>query len=363
MQKTIERAVLGVQLGLVVIGGLFVALGFNAMLSAVLLDLMPSGGAESPKEAPTEAEQDQEELIATGVLQFNRNLFNQGALDTATGDAGSVDEGEPEGEFLGEELEPDVGFEPPPGAPVLSDLRVLLIGTQVADDPAWSLAIMKPVEGGGEGETLYQRVGSTLLEDATIFHIERNRVFFYRHSKGDQVEYVDIETTLGEVMARGKAKPEPAPKASASAQPKGGSGEKTSAAAASSKKVSSVSGLDLNAIERGEGGEYRIPRDMAEYVRANPKALKDPKFGQPPQIQPVYRGGGVGGFRVLGVQSSSVYAKLGIQNGDIILDVNGQVVDNPQKALSFFDQLGPGQDVGVKINRRGRHRTLTYKLK
>ncbi|MDX9724535.1 MAG: PDZ domain-containing protein, partial [Myxococcota bacterium] len=101
---------------------------------------------------------------------------------------------------------------------------------------------------------------------------------------------------------------------------------------------------------------------MAEAVRSNPKILQDPKYGAPPQIQPVYGGGTVKGFRVLNVQSGSIYSSLGIQTGDTIVDVNGQIVDNPQKALSFFDQLGPGADVAVKINRKGRLKTLTYQL-
>jgi len=211
-------------------------------------------------------------------------------------------------------------------------------------------------------------VGQSFMDgDATIVWIERKRVYFQRHSRQDRVEYVDIESTAADILARARKVETSQPKEDKSKDTnddKGtGSGSAKNdgrVASATPPRAGGIAALDADRIEAMGNDKYGVPREMAETVRSNPKMLN--QVAPPPQIQPVYKGGGVEGFRVLGIQSNSIYGKLGIRNGDIILEVNNQIVDNPQKALSFFDKLGPNEDVGVKVNRRGRHRTLTYTL-
>lgn len=371
MRKRARHIVLGVQIVVVAIVALFLAVGVNGVLAAFLVSQTPAASAspQAMKPAPVTAANQGAQFES---LLFTRNLFNQNAdieptpampvpePRPGTGDEGALED-------LVAEEEP-----PPSGVPVPTDLQILLVGTQVAEDPAWSLAILKDLEASpGANDALYSRVGQTIKEDATILRIDRKRVYFRRISQGGRIEYIDIETTEAQVRQRlVEARREPAKPATRAPEPAPGSttpspnvSQAEPAPQTPPVRVASAGAVDPSAIESLGEDTYGIPRDMAEQVRRDPKMLQDPRFGAPPQIQPVYAGGGVSGFRVLGVQPGSIYDKLGLKNGDIIQNVNGQVVDNPQKALAFFDQLGPSQDVGIQVNRRGRHKTLTYKLK
>jgi len=99
---------------------------------------------------------------------------------------------------------------------------------------------------------------------------------------------------------------------------------------------------------------------MADAIKDNPKLLKDRRYGQPPKLAPYYKGGKIAGFKLVRVDPNSIYGKLGIRRGDIISNVNGQVVDKPQKAMELFNQLGPGGNVELNILRKGRPTTLYY---
>ncbi len=355
MQSRVRKWVLGSEVLVAVVLGLLVAYGVNGMVAAGLVKAtsMVVPAATPPAQAAKLGAEHEENLLV-----YNRNLFNQSAGEAPAEVVQSTQDLAQDGEMAVEDLPPEL----PAGVPIPSDLRVLLIGTQVAGDARYSLALLKPLDATNQ-DTLYRGVGSVALEDGVIVRIDRHRVYVRRQSYGNRLEYIDIDTTAQDLMARARpAEPRPNQRVSA-AMPADVKADESAPPVAAPQRVASAGGLDPGAIESLGADTYGIPREMAEMVRDNPKLLQDPKFGQPPQIQPVYRGGVVNGFRVLQVQPGSIYAMLGVQNGDIIMDVNGQIVDNPQKALSFFDQLGPGQDVGVKVNRFGRHRTITYKMK
>jgi len=361
MQRSVRTSILGLQIGLTLLIGLFVALGANGILASVLIGLTPAGGAPpAPSTAEAEGAADEVAAHADNALLYNRNLSNQAVDTPAPVEAEDTEALDPAAELAEEQA-----IHAALGAPVPSDVRFLLVGTQVAEPAEYSLAILKDLDGGPTDDAIYRRVGASFLnEDATIVAIDRKRVFFQRHSERDRIEYIDIDTTAADVAGRARkaeaAKVEPE---KAKARTDNAAEKQAATPEVRPTKVASVGAVDPSAIELLEPDTYGIPRDMAEQVRLNPKIMQDPKFGQPPQIQPVYKGGAVNGFRVLGVDPNSVYGKLGIENGDIILDVNGQIVDNPQKALSFFDKLGPDADVAIKVNRRGRPKSLTYKLK
>jgi len=273
------------------------------------------------------------------LILYNRNLFNQRA---------SFDTDEPITELPVQEitLDPVPELEWDGTRPVLTDMRVILRGTQVASNPAYSVAMFTPLDGT-DVRTLFLMENSDLLGEARILRIVRNRVFLERYSQGNRLEYIDIRTTEEDLADAKKAlERRPAEKP---AQP---------------APQQEVVAADANTIRRVGQDTFEIPRDMVEKIRNNPNILNNsPEFGPLPQLQPIYRGNAISSFRVLNVQSDSIYAQLGIRSGDTILDINGQQVDNPQKAMSFFDALQPGQDVGMRINRSGQERTLTFQLR
>ncbi|MFA5623889.1 MAG: type II secretion system protein GspC [Bradymonadales bacterium] len=331
MNSRIRIAVALVAFVLLVGASYFIAKGVSAFISQKLVALTPYEVSALPATAPTDFDAYEDKTL----LLYNRNLFNQ---------KGGMEDEPPQ------EPEPVVEHEEAPvealggDRPILTSLKIKLLGTQVASDARYSLAMIglldEPI-----AQPLVLGVGGEVLNEAVVVGIVRNKVYFRRHSHGNRIEYIDIDTTAEDVAAAAASAPPPTP--AKVAKPEG-------------EPAKAI--VDASVIKRVGPDTYAIPRATAEEVRRNPKVLQDPKFGAIPKLQPVYKKGAISGYRLLDVAPDSIYSQLGIRSGDTLLDINGQQLDNPQKAMSFFDQLQPGQDVGIKINRNGQERTLTYKL-
>lgn len=282
-----------------------------------------------------------EEDDSLNMLVYNRNMFNMKDVD--------VDE-DPVVEPIIEDVPEIIQEVAGDGKrPILTDLRVLLKGTQVASDPRYSVAMFMPLEGTNV-RMQYLKEGDKLLDEATILRIVRNRVYFNRFSQNDRLEYIDTRTTENDLNEAKKVNDK---LKVAEAKP-----------AAETKPSTKTATANLtDVIKKVSADTYEVPRATLEQIRNNPNILKDPKYGAMPRITPVYKNGVVNGFRVNGVETSSIYGQLGIKSGDTILDINGQQVDNPQKAMAFFDNLEPGQNITLKLNRGGFEKTLTFQLK
>lgn len=283
------------------------------------------------------------------VLIYNRNLFNQ-----KSGEGDSEGDSEPESEPQEPEVIEEIAFDGT--RPVLTDLRMLLKGTQVASDPSYSLAMLMPLDGGNDARMMYLSEGSEVLGEARIVKIVRNRVYMTRTSQGDRLEYIDTRTTEEDLAEAKKTLEKVAEKEKVAEQ-------RAKDAAAAAERANSNTGT--TEIVRKVGVDtYEVSRDVVEAIRKNPNSLKNSsKYGAMPKVQPVYKGGNIGGFRLLGIESDSVYAQLGLKSGDTIIDVNGQVIDGAQKAMALVDALKPGQNVAMKINRAGQEKTLTFQFK
>lgn len=288
------------------------------------------------------------EMDDSEVLIYNRNLFNQkaGAEETEV-------EAEPEVVAEAEDsiIEEIVGDGT---RPVLTDMRIMLRGTQVASQSAYSVAMIMPLEGGNDARMQYVGEGDMLLEEAKILKIVRNRVYMERVTQNNRLEYIDTRTTEEDLAEAKKALEKAAEK------------EKEKAAAAEKEKAaaSKTASKDSELVKKVSADTYEVSREAVEAIRKNPNSLKNnPKYGAMPKVQPVYKNGNIGGFRLLDVQSDTIYSKLGLQSGDTIIDVNGQAIEGPQQAMALLDALNPGQDIGLKINRKGQEKTLTFQLK
>jgi len=292
---------------------------------------------------------------------YNRNLFNQKAgMDDVEKDPEPETTPEPVVEVEDPVIEEIAGDGK---RPVLTDMRIMLRGTQVASDPAYSVAMIMPLEGGNSARMQYVAEGDVLLSEARVLKIVRNRVYMERTTQNNRLEYIDTRTTEEDLAEAKKAMEKAAEKEKAAAEKaekERAAAEKAAAEAAEKKKDTGRGEL----VKKVGADTYEVSREAVEAIRKNPNSLKNnPEYGALPKVQPVYKNGNIGGFRLLDVQSGTIYSKLGLQSGDQIIDVNGQPIEGPQQALALFDALQPGQDIGLKINRKGQEKTLTFQLK
>ena len=72
--------------------------------------------------------------------------------------------------------------------------------------------------------------------------------------------------------------------------------------------------------------------------------------------------GRVVGFRLFGVRSDSLLARLGLQNGDRVESVNGFAMTTPEKVLEAYAHLRTSNRWSVLVTRRGSRLQLQYQV-
>jgi general secretion pathway protein C len=80
------------------------------------------------------------------------------------------------------------------------------------------------------------------------------------------------------------------------------------------------------------------------------------------QMQPRTVNGKTDGFLVQRINPRSLLTKLGVQRGDVIMDVNGIKLDSPEKALQVFQQLREARQISVAVERNGQPMSFAYEI-
>lgn len=69
------------------------------------------------------------------------------------------------------------------------------------------------------------------------------------------------------------------------------------------------------------------------------------------------------GFRLFQIRAGSLFARLGLRDGDVVQRVNGAQVGEPAALLAFLERLRQEPRVALDIVRADRPRTLVYDLR
>jgi len=69
------------------------------------------------------------------------------------------------------------------------------------------------------------------------------------------------------------------------------------------------------------------------------------------------------GFRISEIVPGSIFAKIGIQNGDVIQRVNSQDVDDPGKFFQLYQGLREEKTISVDLLRNGQKQSLNYEIR
>lgn len=75
------------------------------------------------------------------------------------------------------------------------------------------------------------------------------------------------------------------------------------------------------------------------------------------------REGRPAGFRLFRIREESLFARLGLRDGDVVERVNGTEVHDPAALLRFLERLGHEPRVALDIVRADAPRTLVYDLR
>jgi general secretion pathway protein C len=76
------------------------------------------------------------------------------------------------------------------------------------------------------------------------------------------------------------------------------------------------------------------------------------------RVQPYMEGGSMRGYRVYPGRNRQQFAALGLQPGDLIVEINGQAMNDPSRGLEIFAELGDATSVSLTLEREGVTETM-----
>ena len=94
---------------------------------------------------------------------------------------------------------------------------------------------------------------------------------------------------------------------------------------------------------------YVIDREAVEAAFADPQSVLDTV-----DIMPARFFNREVGFRIAAFEPQSIFTKMGLRSGDLLLTVNDGEIAGPQEATSFFETIRKGGDIDLTVRRRAR---------
>ena len=111
-------------------------------------------------------------------------------------------------------------------------------------------------------------------------------------------------------------------------------------------------------IKKIDDNTFEIDKDLVAKALVNPMAL-----AKGARIVPAMKNGKPEGFKLYAIRPSSVFAKLGLSNGDTLTSVNGFELNSADKALEVYTKLRESTSLELEVTRRGKPVTLKYSIK
>ncbi|HPH69095.1 MAG TPA: type II secretion system protein GspC [Kofleriaceae bacterium] len=111
-------------------------------------------------------------------------------------------------------------------------------------------------------------------------------------------------------------------------------------------------------IRKISDNNYEIDKALVEKVLANPMAV-----AKGARVVPAMKDGKPAGFKLYAIRPDSVYAKLGLSNGDTIDSINGFDLTSAEKALEVYTKLREATALQMDVTRRGKPVELKYSIK
>ncbi|UCD84818.1 MAG: type II secretion system protein GspC [Deltaproteobacteria bacterium] len=217
------------------------------------------------------------------------------------------------------EMMAEAGIAALSGPVVESSLKATLLGTVASQFTEFSFAVIQDSVSQQVG--IY-RVGDLILNEAKVIVIEPKRVIIIRNGKQESLLVFEKEEQI--VSSKPSA---PAPP-----------GEVT--------------------VRQVEENRYEIDRREFEASTDNLAELMTQA-----RVVPNMKGGKVKGYKIFAIKPNSLYAKIGLKNGDVIERVNELQISSPEQALEIFQQLKNESHFQIDLLRRGRKESITYAVR
>jgi C-terminal processing protease CtpA/Prc len=115
--------------------------------------------------------------------------------------------------------------------------------------------------------------------------------------------------------------------------------------------------VDAN-IKRIDDTHFEVTKKLVdEFVNSSSSLARSAR------VVPAVKDGKPDGFKLYAIRPSSLFAKLGFQNGDTLKRINGQDLTSLEKALEVYTKTRTATKFVVDILRRGSPLTITIVVK
>lgn len=113
----------------------------------------------------------------------------------------------------------------------------------------------------------------------------------------------------------------------------------------------------LDTIEKIDDTHVKLPKATVDSLVANPMS-----YSKGARVVPAIKNGQPAGLKLYAIRPSSLYARLGLMNGDTISAINGEDVTSPDKALEVYSKLKTATEWKLDVTRRGHPVELTITI-
>jgi general secretion pathway protein C len=218
-------------------------------------------------------------------------------------------------------------------SPAKSELRMQLVAAVIADRSRFSLATLTDLNtrethvlGVGDQLGAVRLLGIQRVRDDGDATGNGFRVVALLCNAGTK-EYLDFEPGVGgEAVANLGYAPVPSPATRPPGAPAPGSG-----------------------VRQIAENRYDIERSVIDSTLSNLNNIATQA-----RIVPSFKNGVANGFKLFSIQPGSLYASIGIENGDVIQRVNGYEINSPEKALELYQKLRELPHVTIELDRGGQ---------
>ena len=120
--------------------------------------------------------------------------------------------------------------------------------------------------------------------------------------------------------------------------------------------MTAIDGAD-DAINCPDENTCVVERAFVEQLMSNPAML-----AKQARIVPSQRDGETQGFKFYGIRRGSLPKLLGLKNGDMLTEVNGEEIRSVDKAMSLAMKLRRASNLSVTLVRKGKQITKEIQI-
>ncbi len=110
-------------------------------------------------------------------------------------------------------------------------------------------------------------------------------------------------------------------------------------------------------LAEGSPQSITLPRSEIEAATQDINALMSQV-----KMRPHFKEGKPDGIGLSRVKPNSIFSKLGLRSGDVLVGIDGAPIESADDALKLYESLKSSPKVGVQIKRRGQLQNIDYNI-